>query len=92
MKTFTTEEARKKFEGKTCYLSGMPINLDDGSTYELDHVKSVARGGSYELNNCDITTPVANLMKGEMEVDEFLSWIFKIADHNAHRRSEILGS
>ena len=54
-----------------CYLTGKKININDGSSYHLDHIKPTARGGSNDLSNLNICIPEANMAKGQLSLSNF---------------------
>lgn len=96
VRNFTEKEVRDKFKGETkCYLSGMPIDLNDGKTYELDHIVPCTREGidnHYTLDNLELINPKVNRMKGNQTNEEFLKMVFMIADHCKDQRDKILGA
>src|ERR1035441_7591362 len=60
----TLENVIAKF-GSTpqCYLTGVPIDLQQRDTYELDHILPISRGGNSSLLNCGLATRKANRAK-----------------------------
>jgi len=55
----------------TCYLTGIPIDLDDSSSYNLDHVIPTSRGGLNDLKNLQICLKDVNFAKGQLLIEEF---------------------
>ena len=51
----------------TCFYTGEKLERDFG----VDHIVSLARGGSFSLDNLCITNPFINGAKGSMTGDEF---------------------
>lgn len=66
----------------TCYLTGLPINYDDGSTYHLEHVEPRSKGGPSNLDNMRLAHPVANLIKGDKSLEEFIRICCLVADRS----------
>lgn len=54
-----------------CYLTGKKINLNDSSSYHLDHVKPTAKGGNNNLYNLNICVAEANVAKGQLSLNQF---------------------
>jgi len=54
-----------------CYLTGRPIDLNDSSSYHLDHIVPTSRGGSSSIDNCQIACAIANKSKTNMTLDEY---------------------
>lgn len=57
----------------TCYLTGLPININEPSTYEFDHIVPRSRGGDNSIDNLGLCTKQANRAKGNMTKDEFIN-------------------
>ena len=57
-------------ENPRCYLTGKKIDLNDPSSYNLDHVIPTSKGGSNDLSNLNICTKNANNAKGDLSLDE----------------------
>jgi 5-methylcytosine-specific restriction endonuclease McrA len=71
----TVDNLRAKFGSNPhCYLTGKSINLDDITSYSLDHIIPLSRGGQCSLANCGLTTRIANLAKNDMTAEEFWSF------------------
>lgn len=80
--TFGVAQIYNKFPEPTCYLTGDSIDLKDGSSYTLDHVIPVSRGGTNSLDNLQLASVLANQMKWNMTLDELLDMCEKILKHN----------
>src|SRR6266436_6333987 len=49
------KDALIKFGDKPrCYLTGVLINLNDSSSYSLDHIMPISKGGKSTLENCGL--------------------------------------
>ena len=71
-KQYTTADVVDKVGPKPiCYLTGKKINLDDSSTYSLDHRVPTAKGGKNDLENLEICSNAANKAKADLPLDEF---------------------
>lgn len=57
----------------TCYLTGLPIDLNKPHTYEFDHIIPRSRGGDNSIDNLGLCTKQANRAKGGMTKDEFIN-------------------
>ena len=55
-----------------CYLTGLPIDLADTRSYQIDHIVPVSRGGTNDEGNIGLASKWANQAKGDMLVDEFV--------------------
>ncbi len=70
--TYTFEDVMNKIgPNPVCYLTGQPIDLTKPSTYQLDHILPVSRGGDNSLDNMGLCTKEANIAKSNLTVDEF---------------------
>lgn len=56
-----------------CYLTGENIDLEDSSSFELDHIIPRCKGGLNVENNLGLTSKNANQAKGAMTVEEFIN-------------------
>jgi 5-methylcytosine-specific restriction endonuclease McrA len=66
----------------SCYLTGVPIDLNKPRSYHLDHIVPRSRGGDDSLNNCNIACREANQAKGDLLVSEFVELCKKVIKHN----------
>ena len=67
----------------TCYLTGLPIDIDKPHTYELDHIIPRSRGGDNSIDNLGLCTKQANRAKSDMSKDEFINLCNLV--HNFHK-------
>lgn len=67
-----------------CYLSGIPVDLGDRKSYQLDHVIPTSKGGTNDLTNLGIASTEVNKMKSDLHVDEFLNMCKKILEYNGY--------
>lgn len=71
---FKAQELLNKIgDNPVCYLTGRPIDLNDSKSYHLDHIIPKSKGGDNSLNNCQISSRIANMSKTEMTYDEYIS-------------------
>jgi len=72
---FTAEDVVAKFgPNPKCYLTGLPIDYEDSSTYQLDHFVSLALGGGSSLENLRLCHPIANQMKNGHTMEKLLKF------------------
>lgn len=70
---FTVEDLLNKIgSNPTCYLTGLPINLNDSKSYQLDHKIPKSRGGDNSLENCGLVSKRANMSKSDMTYEEYI--------------------
>ena len=70
---FTVEQLLNKIgPNPTCYLTGLPIDLNDSKSYQLDHKIPKSRGGDNSLDNCGLVCKRANMSKSDMTYDEYI--------------------
>jgi excisionase family DNA binding protein len=82
---YTHLDVIEKFgKNPVCYLSGLPINYDDSTTYQLDHFIPVSNGGSSDLENMRLSNPMANQMKRDYDLIGFIKMCALIAERNEH--------
>lgn len=71
---FTLDDIINKFgENPVCYLTGVPINIYEPSSYHFDHIVPVSCGGDCSLDNLGICTAEANRLKYNMTPEELLA-------------------
>jgi predicted transcriptional regulator len=71
--SFTVNDFLEKFSyNPKCYITGKEIDLTDFSSYHLDHIIPLSRGGDCSLENCGVTSPIANQLKHTLLVDELV--------------------
>lgn len=79
----TVEDFLNKFgNNPTCYLTGMPIDLRNASSYSLDHKIPKSLGGESSLDNMGITLRQINYMKHYLKIEEFIKLCQLVVDHN----------
>lgn len=79
---FTAEDVIAKFgENPKCYLTGLPVDYENPSTYQLDHVNPVALGGNSELDNLKLCHPVVNSMKRDLTIEQFVGFCKLICEN-----------
>jgi hypothetical protein len=70
---FKAEDVVAKFGlNPICYLTGLPINYNEGSTYHLDHFVPLVLGGTSDIENLRLCNPKANEMKKGYLFQEYL--------------------
>lgn len=70
---FTVEDLLNKLgSNPVCYLTGLPIDLNDSKSYQLDHKIPKSRGGNNSLDNCELVSKKANMSKSDMTYDEYI--------------------
>ena len=79
------KKVKEKF-GNTpkCYLTGESIDLSDMSSYSLDHINPLSRGGKSTLDNMGLTTKIANQSKSGLTREEFIDLCIKVLRHNSY--------
>lgn len=59
-------------ENPYCYLTGRKIDLENTSSYNLDHIIPVSKGGGKELSNLGLATKEANRSKGDLMIKDYI--------------------
>lgn len=73
-KNYTVKDVINKLSlAPICYLTGREIDINDGSTYHLDHIIPTSKGGTNDLSNLGICIADANIAKGSLPLEEFYS-------------------
>lgn len=70
---FTLSDFLQKFSNPKCYLTGTPIDLTQTSTYHLDHIIPVSKGGSANLDNLGLLLPEINNMKLDHSIEKIVN-------------------
>lgn len=65
-----------------CYLTGRPIDFTKPNTFSLDHFIPSSKGGDNSLQNMRVCHPMVNLMKNNMNLDEFFGLCQDICKFN----------
>lgn len=80
---FTYLDVIAKFgESPVCALTGLPIDYKDGSTYNLDHIIPLCKGGTSNLDNLQLLLPMANQLKGGLSMDNVREICDKISAYS----------
>lgn len=67
-----------------CYLTGVPIDLNDTKSYNFDHKIPSSRGGPNTLNNLGVCTKDVNQAKSDKTVEEFIDLCKQVLIHNGY--------
>jgi CRISPR/Cas system Type II protein with McrA/HNH and RuvC-like nuclease domain len=59
-------------ENPRCYLTGKSIDISDMSSYSLDHIKPLSRGGKSTIKNLGLATSQANQCKSDLTLEELV--------------------
>lgn len=79
---WTLEDLEEKVKDFTsCYLTGRPIDTNDYTTFQLDHIVPRCLGGTNELDNVGLATQEANYAKGALSLEEFLALCVDVVVH-----------
>lgn len=80
---FTAEDVLAKFgPNPVCYLTGEPIDWQDGNSYQLDHVTALSAGGLSNLDNLELAKPAPNMMKRHFTVAEYVETCRAVVLHS----------
>lgn len=74
--------AKELSENPICYLTGAVINLEDPSSFQLDHKVPRSRGGDNSQANLALTTKWANQAKSDMLPEEFVTVCRAVLEHH----------
>lgn len=79
---WTYDDLQKEIKEYTCcYLTGRPIDINNYTTFQFDHIEPRAIGGTNDLNNLGLTTPQANYAKRDLPLEEFLALCLDVVVH-----------
>ena len=67
-----------------CYLTGRPIDLLKPKSYHCDHIIPVSKGGLASLDNLALACKDANIAKGNLSIDDFISLCKEILIHHGY--------
>lgn len=76
--------AKKIMSSKKCYLSGRDIDLNDKSSWTIDHKIPRSRGGKNTVKNMGICDSIVNQSKADMTAMEFIKLCIEVARHNGY--------
>ena len=77
-------QLEEKLENSTCYLTGVLIDLTDSSSFSLDHIVPVSRGGSNTIDNLGLCHSKVNAVKSDLLVEELFDVCIKILEFNGY--------
>ena len=72
--------AKLEKQGYKCALSGLDLTPD---CWELDHIVSMADGGTDEVDNLQCVHPLINKMKGTMGNAQFVEMCGRVSGKSA---------
>lgn len=78
-------------ENPVCYLTGRNIDLKNRSSYELDHVFPISKGGLNTIENIEIVAKEANQCKHNMILEDFLNICGEILTKHGYEINKKLG-
>lgn len=61
---------KKILENPVCYITGLPIDLEDPQSWSLDHIVPVSKGGTNDMDNMGICLSFINAMKHDATLEE----------------------
>lgn len=82
---FKVKDFLKKIgSNPVCYLTGRPINLEEGRSYHLDHILPRSRGGDNSLDNCGLASRSANQAKADLTLEEFVQLCKEVVERQSN--------
>ena len=82
---FNMQELVDKIESNpVCYLTGRSIDLQDPSSYSLDHIIPRSKGGENTLENCRLACHDANQAKYDMDLEDFIELCKDVLINNGY--------
>lgn len=79
---WTYNDVKEKIKDFTsCYLTGRPIDVNDYTTFQFDHIEPRAAGGDNSLDNLGVVTKEANYAKRDMPLEDFLALCLDVVIH-----------
>lgn len=82
---FKTKDLLEKIgDNPKCYLTGDVIDLNNPSSYNLDHKIPVSKGGDNSLENCGLASKRANQAKTDMTPEELFAFCKKVLEYNGY--------
>jgi 5-methylcytosine-specific restriction endonuclease McrA len=83
---FRGDDVIKKFgSNPKCALSGREISWEKSSSYVLDHIIPVQRGGDNSLDNLQLLNPQINMAKSNLTDEEFISLCKEVLEHQGYK-------
>lgn len=65
-----------------CYITGVPININNPEEYSLDHIVPLSKGGIASLENCGLASQIANMVKSDLTYEELILMCRTILRHH----------
>tara|TARA_R110000824_G_scaffold246366_1_gene435457 strand:+ start:198 stop:761 length:564 start_codon:yes stop_codon:yes gene_type:complete len=65
-----------------CYLSGLPIDLNDTNSYSFDHKIPTSKGGDNSLSNLGLCLTECNQAKYDKTPEDFFELCKRVLKHN----------
>lgn len=82
---FSSKEFKTKLiNNPICYLTGRKIDLLEPKTYNCDHMIPVSKNGGCEIENLGLTCKEANMAKGDLLMEDFISLCKEVLMHNGY--------
>lgn len=72
-----------------CELTGRIIDIENTSSWHLDHIVPFSRGGSNTLDNCRIVCKEANVAKSDLLDEEFIQLCKDVLAHNGYKVEQL---
>ena len=84
MKITTKNILDKLEQNDRCALTGRKLDIQNTSSWELDHIIPSSKGGNNTLDNCQILCKEANQSKRDLLPEEFLELCKDVLKHNGY--------
>jgi len=79
---FSVQDVLEKIgDSPRCALTGVPININDPSTYSFDHIVPRSRGGDNTLDNLQVVCMDVNKAKHNLTDDEFIALCRRVVEY-----------